>query len=182
MHSLFEGLANLVVHRPRLISEIFLLLMLVSLGGMSLITMATGNDTYLDKDSERGIISNHYADTFQQNTLVLLFECSDPTSPDLLAYIDSIMGPIRHLQYVSGTSSVADVMKEANNGTLPQSSGEITAIREKISPVIFERYVPSNLLNMAMVTLEPGLSETKERSAMDNIRSFIASTDIPPGV
>ncbi|MDD1729654.1 MAG: hydrophobe/amphiphile efflux-3 (HAE3) family transporter [Methanospirillum sp.] len=182
MRSFFSSVADLVVYRPRLLSKIILVLMLISLVGMSMISMATGNDTYLDKNSERGIISNHYSDTFQQNTLVILFECNDPTSPDVLEYIDSIMGPIRNLQYVSGTAAVTDVIKQANNGTLPLSSGEVTAVEEKISPAILKRYVPSNLLNMAMVTLEPGLTDKKKESAMKNIISFIDSTDIPPGL
>ena len=156
--------------------------MLISLVGMSMISMATGNDTYLDKNSERGIVSNHYSDIFQQNTLVVLFECNDPTSPEILEYIDSIMGPIQKLQYVSGTASVTEVIKQVNNGTLPRSSGEVTAVKEKISPTILKRYVPSNLLNMAMVTLEPGLTDQKKQSAMKNIISFIDSTDIPPGL
>ncbi|MFH0968511.1 MAG: hydrophobe/amphiphile efflux-3 (HAE3) family transporter [Methanobacteriota archaeon] len=182
MRSFFSSVADLVVYRPRLVSEVFLVLMLISLVGMSMISMATGNDTYLDKNSERGIISNHYADTFQQNTLVLLFECNDPMSPDILNYIDSIMGPIKKLQYVSGSSSITDVIKQVNNGTIPQSSGGITAVKEQISPTILKRYVPSNLLNMAMVTLEPGLTDKKKESAMKNIISFIDSTDIPPGL
>jgi uncharacterized protein len=182
MQSFFSRVADLVIHRPRLLSEIIVVFMLISLVGMSMISMATGNDTYLDKNSKTGVISNHYSDTFQQNTLVLLFECNDPTSPEILAYIDSIMGPIQKLQYVSGTASVTDVIKQANNGTLPLSSGEVTAVEGKISPTVLKRYVPSNLLNMAMVTLEPGLSDKKKESAMKNILSFIDSTNIPPGL
>jgi len=182
MRLFFSRIADLVVHRTKLVLGVFLVMMLISLVGMSMISMVTGNDTYLNPNSERGIISNHYSDTFQQNTLVLLFECNDPTSPVVLNYIDSIMGPIQKLQYVSGTASVADVFKQVNNGTIPQSSGEITFAKEKISPTILKRYVPSNLLNMAMVTLEPGLSDKKKQSAMKNIISFVDSTDIPPGL
>ena len=182
MRSFFFSVADLVLHRPRLVSEVFLVLMFISLIGMSMISMVTGNDTYLDPNSERGIISNHYSDIFQQNTLVVLFECNDPTSPEVLEYIDSVMGPIQKLQYVSGTSSVVDIIKQANNGTLPLSSGEVTTIKTKVSQTLLKRYVPSNLLNMAMVTLEPGLTDKKKQSAMKNIISFIDSTNIPPGV
>lgn len=185
MRSFFSWVADVVIHRPRLLSEIILVFMLISLVGMSMISMATGNDTYLDKNSEKGIISDHYSDTFQQNTLVLLFECDDPTSPVLLEYIDSIMGPIRNLQYVSGTASVTDLFKQYNNGTLPLSYGEVVQTKEKISqssPAVLKRYIPSNLLNMAMVTLEPGLTDKKKQSAMKNIIAFIDTTDVPPGV
>ncbi len=182
MRSFFFSVADLVIHRPRLVSEVFLVLMFISLIGMSMISMVTGNDTYLDPNSERGIISNHYSDIFQQNTLVVLFECNDPTSPEVLEYIDSVMGPIQKLQYVSGTSSVVDIIKQANNGTLPLSSGEVSTVKSKVSQTLLKRYVPSNLLNMAMVTLEPGLTDKKKQSAMKNIISFIDSTNIPPGV
>lgn len=182
MRSFFSTVADLVIHRPRLVSEVFLVLMFISLIGMSMISMVTGNDTYLDPNSERGIISNHYSDIFQQNTLVVLFECNDPTSPEVLTYIDSVMGPIQKLQYVSGGSSVVDLIKQANNGTIPLSSAEVTTVTQKVSPTLLKRYVPSNLLNMAMVTLEPGLTDKKKQSAMKNIIAFIDSTHIPPGV
>ncbi|PWR72584.1 efflux RND transporter permease subunit [Methanospirillum lacunae] len=182
MVSLFSRLADLIIKRPKLLSRIIVVLMLISLVGMTMITMETGNDTYLDKKSDRGIILGHYTDIFQQNTLVLLFECNDPTSPEVLTYIDSVMGPIQKLQHVSGTASITDVIKQVNNGTIPQSSAEVAEVKTKISPSILKRYVPSNLLSLAMVTLEPGLTDKKKESAMNNILSFIDSTNIPPGL
>ncbi|HWQ66866.1 MAG TPA: hydrophobe/amphiphile efflux-3 (HAE3) family transporter [Methanospirillum sp.] len=182
MRSFFSVIADLVIDRPRLLSQIFLVLMVGSLFGMTLLSMVTGNDTYLDPNSPRGIQINHYSDTFQQNTLVLLIECDDSTSPEVLQYIDSIQDPIGHLQYVSSTTSIANVIKQANNGTLPLSSGEVILAKGRISPSLLKRYVPSNMLTMAMVVLDPGLSTEKKESAMQNINSFIASTSIPPGV
>lgn len=39
--------------------------------------MATGNDTYQDKDSESSVISNHFSDTFSQESIIILVECGD---------------------------------------------------------------------------------------------------------
>jgi hypothetical protein len=182
MRSFFSVIADLVINRPKNILQIFVVLILASLFGMTMISMVTGNDTYLDPASARGIQINHYTDTFQQNTLVLLVECNNPKSPEVLAYLDSIREPIENLQHVSSMTSVADVMKDANGGTLPTSAGEVIAATDKISPSVLKRYVPSNLLTMSMIVLNPGLSMEKKESVMANIISFIDSTTVPPGV
>jgi uncharacterized protein len=182
MRSFFSVIADLVLHRPKQVLLVYVLLILVSLAGMSMISMVTGTDTYLDPSSPRGVLMNHYSDTFQQNTLVLLVECNNPTSPEVLSYLDSIKQPLENLQYVSAMTSIADLMKQVNNGTVPSSSGEVTLSKEKISAPVLKRYVPSNLLTMAMLTLDPGLTMKQKESAMANINSFIDSTTIPPGV
>lgn len=74
MHSLFSKVADLIVDHPRLLTQALLVILVISLFGTTMLSMETGTDTYLDKDSSRGILINHYSDTFQQNTLVLLIE------------------------------------------------------------------------------------------------------------
>lgn len=75
--SIFSRTANLVVNRTSLVLKISLLLMAISIFGMISISMATGNDTYQDKDSESSVISNHFSDTFSQESIIILVECGD---------------------------------------------------------------------------------------------------------
>lgn len=180
--SLFSGVADLVVNRTSLVLKISLLLMVVSIIGMMSISMATGNSTYQDENSESGIISNHYSDTFSQSSVILLVECDDPTSPEVLKYLDSIKEPIKNLQYISSVSSVADLFKEANNGTLPSSDGEVNALKRKISSDVMERFVPSDLMTMVMIGMNTGLAQDKQSAVIMNVKSLISSVDIPPGV
>ena len=85
---IFERLAQVINHHPRRVAVVIGIVFIVALYGMTLITMETGNDTYLDKDSKAGILNNHYADTFSSNALILIVETSDPLDPQVLNYID----------------------------------------------------------------------------------------------
>ncbi|MFH0967673.1 MAG: hydrophobe/amphiphile efflux-3 (HAE3) family transporter [Methanobacteriota archaeon] len=180
--SAFSGLADLVINRTNLILKVSLILMVVSIIGMMSLSMATGNSTYQDEDSESSVISNHYSETFSQESIILLIECNDPTSPEVLKYIDSLKKPIKNLQYISSVSSIADLLKEANGGVLPLSSGEVITAKEKISPTVWNQFVPSHLMTMVMISLNPGLADVKKNSAIGDVKSFVSSTSIPPGV
>lgn len=180
--TIFSHIADVVVNRTSLILKISFILMAISIFGMMSISMATGNDTYQDKDSESSVISNHFSDTFSQESIIILVECDDPTSPEVLKYIDSLKSPLKNLQYISAVSSIADLLKEANGGVLPSSDAEVTLAESSISSAVLKRYVPSNLMTMVMIGLQPGLADSKKNSAITNVKSFITSTDIPPGV
>lgn len=182
MQSFFEQVSGLIVQRPRLLSGAATLLFLLSLIGMTMLEMQTGNETFLDMDSPKGIVYSHYDDTFSQDMLVLLIESDDPLSPEILSYLDRIKGPLERLQYVSSVSLVSDLFIEANGGVLPRSSGEIKGIRETIPATVLSGYVPSNLLSMVMIRLDTGMTDGMQKSVMKNIRSFVSSTDIPPGI
>jgi len=147
-----------------------------------MLKMQTGNDTYLDKTTPKGIIFSHYEDTFSQDTLVVLVESNDPLSPDVIAYLDKITPGLENLQYVSSVSSIVDLVKQVNNGVIPRSSGEIKQLKEKIPSEILNRYIPSNLLSMMMIKLDVGMTDQKQKSVMTNVRSFLDSSHPPPGV
>ena len=112
----------------------------------------------------------------------MLFQCNDPTSSEILTYIDQTMVQIQKMQYVSRTSSIATLIKQVHNGSLPRSSEEIRASLEKIPQTVQKQYLPSNLLCMGLITLQPGLSDARKESAMNTILSFIDTSHIPPGL
>jgi hydrophobe/amphiphile efflux-3 (HAE3) family protein len=182
MRSIFESISSLIVNKPKIVFGVLLLVFITSVIGMSMLTMQTGNDTYLDKNTPKGIAFSHYEDTFSQDTLVILIESNDPLSPDVIKYIDQISRPLQNLQYISSVSSIADLVKQANDGEIPRSSGEIKKLKESIPSEVLERYIPSNLLTMMMIKLDVGMTEQKQKSVMNNVRSFLDSTSPPPGV
>jgi hydrophobe/amphiphile efflux-3 (HAE3) family protein len=182
MRSIFESISSLIVNKPKIVFGVLFLVFITSVIGMSMLTMQTGNDTYLDKNTPKGIAFSHYEDTFSQDTLVILIESNDPLSPDVIKYIDQISRPLQNLQYISSVSSIADLVKQANDGEIPRSSGEIKKLKESIPSEVLERYIPSNLLTMMMIKLDVGMTEQKQKSVMNNVRSFLDSTSPPPGV
>ncbi len=179
---IFSGLANLIVSRPGLVSKVFLAVMVISLVGMTMLSMQTGNSTYIDMESPRGMLLDHYLGIYQKESVIFIIESEDSTSYTVLHYLDTIEPALRNLQYVDSVTSIVDVIKPLNNGVLPSSSEEISRLQEQIPDSIKNRLVPSHMMTLAQVTLEPGLSEERNKFVLDNIRSFIDSTNIPPGV
>jgi hydrophobe/amphiphile efflux-3 (HAE3) family protein len=179
---IFGRLAESINHNPRKVAAVIGIIFIIALYGMTLITMETGNDTYLDKNSPEGILNNHYADTFSSNALILIVETSDPLSPQVLTYIDELERDISQQENVVGSASVADLIKGANGGILPQSKGEIDRIVAQIPPEVKSTAVPSNVLTLVQVTLSEGLSEDAKTATLKNVESLIAQKSPPPGV
>jgi predicted RND superfamily exporter protein len=50
-----------------------ILVIIVSIFGMTMLFMATGNDTYIDRNSERGRVLNDYTETFQEENWFCYF-------------------------------------------------------------------------------------------------------------
>jgi uncharacterized protein len=179
---IFSSIARFVNHRPKVVLGIIAVIFVIALVGMTMITMATGNDTYMNKNSAVGIVNNHYTDTFTSDSLILIVETGDPLSPDVLKYIDRLEGDIRQQQYISSAASVVDVLKSENGGVLPQSKGEIDTLVNEIPPATRSTVVPSNVLTLVQVKLDEGLQDTAKTSALDNVESLIAQSDPPTGV
>ena len=182
MRSIFEGISSLIVNRPKLVLGVLFLTFLASLVGMTMLNMQTGSETYLDKSTPKGITFSHYEDTFSHDTLVILIESNDSLSPEIIAYIDEITPGLKNLQYVTSVSSIVDLVKQANDGVIPRSSGEIKILKENIPSEILNSYIPSHLLTMMMVKLDVGMTDNKQKSVMNNVRSYLNSSHPPPGV
>jgi len=179
---IFGRLAGIINHHPRRVAAVIGIVFIIALFGMTLITMETGNDTYLEKDSKAGILNKHFADTFSSNVLILIIETSDPLSPQVISYIDGLERDINQQENVAGSASIADLLKSANRGILPQSKGEIDRIVARIPPEVKSTAVPSNVLTLVQITLSEGLSEDAKSATLKNVESHIAQNNPPPGV
>ena len=84
---IFDNIARTVNHRPKLVVGIIGVVFIIALVGMTMITMQTGNDTYLDKNSPEGIANTQYTNTFAGDSLILIVETSDPLNPQVLNYL-----------------------------------------------------------------------------------------------
>lgn len=182
MVSFFAGLADLMVKKPFLLSKIFLVVLVASLFGMTMLSMATGNGVYIDLKSPRGVVLDHYTDDIQRESVILIVEGNDVKSPIVVDYLDKIEKPLLNLQYVDSVNSLATFIKPLNNGVIPQSSSEIDAFTNKIPSGIRNKLVPSQMMTLVLVNLEPGLSYERKNAALNNIQTFLDHSDKPPGV
>jgi len=179
---IFERLAGIINKNPKRVAAVIGIVFIIALYGMTLITMETGNDTYLEKDSKAGILNNHYADTFSSNSLILIVETSDPLDPQVLSYIDEIERDLRQQDNVVGSASVVDLLKSANGGILPKSKGEIDRIVDLIPAEIKATAIPSNVLTLVQISLSEGLSEDAKSATFKNVEALIDNNNPPPGV
>jgi hydrophobe/amphiphile efflux-3 (HAE3) family protein len=181
MQSPFTLLARLVNGYPKVMAGLLLVVLAASLYGTTLISMETGTSGYLDESSAFGQDYAGYTSTFSADTIILLIETADPTGVDQLRFMDSLEEDLRPQQHVTSVASIADLVKQANGGTMPASAAEVSAITSKVPASLLERYLPSKTFTMISVTLDPGLSKDQSTSALHNIESFVASADVPPG-
>ncbi len=86
----FINLADLIIRHPRYIAIATVIVVIIAFFGMSFVTMATGSDTYLDKDTRRGMLLDDYTGTFQSDSIMVLIEADDVLLPDVLSYLDRL--------------------------------------------------------------------------------------------
>jgi len=182
MQSPFQTLSSIILARPRMVAVLFLILIVFALYGTTFITMQTGSETYLDKDTERGMLLDRYTKTFQSDSIMILVEADDVLNPDVLAYIERLQDDVIRERYITRTTSIADMVKSQNGGVLPANSAEIRRIEEQVPPEIIVRYVPSRTMTIAVATLEPGLEDSQKSGLIDNVNRRVSLSDRPPGV
>ncbi len=182
MKSPFLCLAELIIDHPRYVAIASVAIVIVALFGMGFVTMATGSDTYVDKDTKRGMLLDDYTETFQSDSILVLIEADDVLTPPVLAYIDRIETGIAKEQNVDGVTSITNLLKSANGGILPVSTAEITRTEQRLPSEVLSRFVPSRTMTIAVATLKPGLSQEQQGEVVNNLNTLLRVSDKPPGV
>ena len=182
MNSPFQSLADLITGHPRYVIIAFAIVLIAAFFGMSFVTMATGSDTYLDKDTKRGMLLDDYTSTFQSDSILVLIEADGVLTPSVLSYTDRLEKEIAKEQNVLSVSGIPDLLKSVNGGVLPTSSADISQAEKRIPPEIFSRYVPSRTMTFAVATLKPGLSQAQQGIVVNSLNTRIVNSDRPPGV
>jgi uncharacterized protein len=181
MHSPFTLLARLINAYPKVVAGLLLVVLVASFYGTTLISMETGTDGYLDRSTTFGENYHEYTSTFSSDAAILLVESDDSTGVEQLRFLDSLESDLRQQQHVKSVASIADLVKQANGGTVPTSAAEVIAIKASIPRDLLDRYVPSNTFTMVQVSLDAGLSPEQSTAALNNVQSFVSGAGVPPG-
>jgi len=115
----YEWLADRIVAHPRVVGAVAVLVFVVALFGLTLVSMESGEDTYIDKTTSRGALLAHYTDTYQSDAIMIIFESDDILDVQYLNYIDQLQKDLSDEQYVVGVSGLVDMLKQANGGYSP---------------------------------------------------------------
>jgi hydrophobe/amphiphile efflux-3 (HAE3) family protein len=180
---LFEGIAKTIIARPKLVAVLVFTLFCIGLYGTTLLTMQTGWETYMDKDTPAGANQAKYvADFGSDSTVILIIESADPLSPEVLEYIDNLETDFRQQQNIKSALSIVDVLKTYNGGTLPSSRAGNDRIVSSLPESTRSKLVPSNVLTLVQISLTPGLSEKVQKNVLSNLQSVVDRSTPPPGV
>jgi len=178
----FNWLARKVTTHPHIVAGVTVLIFFIALFGITLVTMETGEDTYIDKNTPRGALLSHYSDTYGSSAIMLIIETEDITEVECLHYIERLQADIGNEQYVERVSGIVDLLKQGNGGTLPVSTAEVNQIIDQASSEIVESYLPSNMMTISVVTLQPALSSDMQEQVLNNIRNRVSLSNPPPGI
>lgn len=179
---IFDKIARTVNRHPKGILGLIGVVFIIAIIGTSMIVMETGNDTYLDRDSVEGVANHQYTNTFAADSLILIIDTSDPTSPDVLKYMDRLEDNIKNQQNIASAASLTDTLKSMNGGSLPRSKGETDALIRQLPEASRTVLVPSNVLILMQVQLDEGLSDDTKTAVLNNIQSLVDASDPPAGV
>ena len=182
IQQIFEGIANTIIKRPKQVALLVFLVFCLGLFGMTLLTMQTGWETYMDKDTPAGALHAQYERDYQSDAIILIIEAADPLSPEVLDYIALLETDFQQQQNIRSTLSIVDVLKAYNGGTLPASRADTDRIVASLPAGTRSQLVSSNVLTLVQIKLTPGLSDKAQKAVLANIESIVDESATPPGV
>jgi len=182
MKNPFGWLSAAIISRPLAVAGVAVLVFLIALYGVAQLTMETGTGTYLDEDTPRGALLSHYTETYGSTALMLIFETNDIKDIETLKYIDKLQLDISNERSVERVSGIVDLLKQGNGGVLPGSTEEMEQIIGRSPPEVVERYIPSKMMTISVITLNPGLSDRGQEQILNSIRTLVELSESPPGV
>jgi uncharacterized protein len=182
IQQIFEGIANTIIKRPKLVAVFVFLLFCIGIYGTTMLSMQTGWETYVFKDSPAGAIEKKYNEDYKSDTIIFIVEAGDPLSPEVLAYVDNLETNLRQQQNIESVQSLTDILRAYNGGTLPSSKAETVRIVNSLPESTRALLYPSNVLTLIQLKLTPGLSEKVQKSVLANVGSVVDASTAPPGV
>ncbi len=182
MKNPYEWLAKAINDHTWAVAGVAVAIFILALFGLTMVTMETGDDTYLDKTTPRGALLAHYKHTYGSDAIILIYEADSVKNPDILRYIDDLQEDLRNERYVAGVGGVVDLLKQVHGGTLPSSKAEIDGIIAQAPPELVEQMMPSDLITLSSITLEPGVSMDAQKQVLGSIESAIRISEPPPGL
>ncbi|WP_407347477.1 RND family transporter [Methanolobus sp. WCC1] len=151
-----KGISTFSMHNPILIIAIASTLCLAGFAADTMVPIQTDTETFVPQDMPALIDLMHMSDILgSEDQLNLLVKTDDTTDPELLKWIDEFsQHEVDGRNSIYGSSSIVDLVKAQNGGTIPDSSEEIAMIYEQLPDTQKDSYLHGN--SIVLVNLEIG--------------------------
>lgn len=185
LKSPYETIANIINKHTFVIAGIVFAILVVALYGASMTSIETGTETYLFTDRPVGSLLVHYEEIFGADSIILIIEGDDVTTPAVLNYIEELEEDISDERYISSVTGLPDLLKLVTGGEIPQSQAEINNYIDFLSDSYgdyIDSILPSKMMTLVSIPLETGYPESSEENIVNNIHTVISTSSPPPGI
>lgn len=164
---------------------IFFLLILISMQGAQKITMESGTETFVSKDSELYQNYDHlYSNIFGTNSIIVMVEGNDVRSADVMKAADRLEHQLNATEGIVEIANPASIIKEINYQTtgrsqLPDTDIEIRGIIDG-NAATFGTLIPDNTHMLIYVTMAGSTSEDKQKEIITATEEAVEFSDFPP--
>jgi len=164
---------------------IFFLLILISMQGAQKITMESGTETFVSKDSELYQNYDHlYSNIFGTNSIIVMVEGNDVKSADVMKAVGRLEHQLEATEGIVEIASPASIIKQINYLTagrsqLPDTDAEIKEIIDGNSAT-FGTLIPDNTHMLIYVTMAGSTTEDKQKEIITETEEAVKFSDFPP--
>lgn len=164
---------------------VFFLLILLSMQGAQKISMSSGTETYVSKDSKLYQDYDHlYANIFGTDSIVVMVEGNNVKSADLMKAVDRLEHQLESTEGVVSITSPATIIKQINYQTtgksqVPDTDAEIEAIIDG-NPDTFGQLVPDDTHMLISVAMAASTSDDKQKEIIKAAEEAVKFSKFPP--
>jgi hypothetical protein len=180
--NIFQKLGVFIEDNTVPIIMIALLLIIISFQGAQLIGMASGTDTFVDKNSKLYQNYDHlYLNLFGTESIVVMVEGSDVTEPELLKALDRAYLSVQNIPGVVEVTSPSTVIKEVNyqmtgRSMVPDDPERIDGIIASSMPGAL---MPDNTHAIMSVVMEGTASDSTKEDILRETETSIKLANFP---
>jgi len=183
----FGSLAVWSANNPLLVLGVAGLLCVAGLYADTVVGIETDVKTFVPSDMPALIDIEHMVDVLGgTDQLNLIVKAEDVTDPAVVAWMDRFSAHEIELHpYISSGESIAGPMKVMNHGELPETSGQVDAVMQRIPESTRDRYIygrTTALLNLGIGDAISGLGLPRIDRLIRLVKGDIQWTEPPPGV
>jgi hydrophobe/amphiphile efflux-3 (HAE3) family protein len=156
-----KGISTFSMKHPLIILSIAGLLCLGGIYVDTMVPIQTDVQTFVPSDMPALLDMKHMGEILGgSDELNLIIKTDDNTDPALLKWIDEFsQHEVKGRSHIYASSSIVDLVKEANSGQIPESSAEISAIYDQFSDMEKETYLNGNTIVLLNFNIGNAMSE-----------------------
>ncbi|WNY24182.1 hypothetical protein MmiHf6_15110 [Methanimicrococcus hongohii] len=183
--SLFEKMGKFADQNRKLVFIGFVVLILVAVYGAMGITMYSGMDTYIQKDSKLYQDLDKYNSMFSEESVIVMVEGANVYDPAVLKATERFENQMKNVSGVDSVGSPATIIKATNEqvtgrSEIPSTIDEVKAL-VALNPTVYEGLIYDNTHSLIAIKYSADLSELQKEDITTAARDAANFSVFPPG-